>query len=53
MGRRQKRRQSMDWLDREKKWAKMERNQPRNMIISLVLFVIILLLVIYRKVTGA
>ncbi len=52
MGRRHKRK-SMDSLDREKKWAKMERSQPRNMIISLVLFVIMLLWVIYRKVAGA
>lgn len=53
MERRRKRRQSVERLETEKKWAKMERNQPRNMIISLILFFIMLLVVIYRKVVGA
>ncbi len=53
MGRRLSKHQIQDRLETEKKWAKMEHNQPRNMIIILVMFIIMALAVIYRKMVGA
>ncbi|MDD3268191.1 MAG: hypothetical protein PHX14_02625 [Syntrophomonadaceae bacterium] len=52
MGRRHTKRQIKERQENEAKWAKMERNRPRNMIICLVILIIMILVVVYRKAVG-
>ncbi|MDD2621111.1 MAG: hypothetical protein PHC92_10635 [Syntrophomonadaceae bacterium] len=52
MRERSKRRHKNDQTKMEKKWEQMERNQHRNIIISLLIFAIMAAIVIYRKVSG-